>query len=295
MTNIPGIGFAGLGLLGNALIQRLAQHGVDIAVWNRTPEAYHQIRNTGIQFASSFEALCADCDWLFSCVSDDDAFEAINESMLRAPVRPAIHVSFSTCSPQVIRKVDIPLKESGVLLVNCPVLGRPDIVKAGKAGFLMSGPENAVKDVTPIIEPLGSSLKHLGSRPEQSAAIKLALNFLIATTIAGLSETIAALRAQGIEGEKFIATISNTSLASPILDLFGQQILDQRYGNVLFDMDLAAKDVRYFQQLAESTDSLFLTDAVLKHIDRTKEVSKRPLDWSGLAAHLFPATVASGD
>lgn len=288
----PKIGFAGLGALGGALVSRLAAQGIELAVWNRSPEksralASRELASKAIRVAPDLHDLVAQSDWLFSCVADDVAFDRINSKILACPQPPVFHVSFSSCSPDAVRVAAAKLGEHGVTLVNSPVMGRPDIVAAGKAGLLVSGPGHATNAVMPILDLLGMPPSYLGADAERSAIVKLAINYFVAVTIAGLSEAFAVLARQGLASELFLEVISKSPISSPILQLFGIEIINRGYDKILFDLRLARKDMGYFLASEPAVSGLFVADAVVKHMEKSLESAPEPIDWAGLAHHLF--------
>lgn len=286
-ASLKGIGFAGLGLLGRALAERVAEQGYVVTTWNRTPGGYDGLAEKEIGIAGSFDGLCTACNWIFSCVSDDAAFAAINEHIMNASAKPDIHVSFSTCSPGAVRRTAERLGREGVPLLNCPVMGRPDIVRAGKAGFLLAGPEKAASMVMPVIDRLGANVHYLGSEQAHSSAMKLAINFLIACTIGGLTESVAALSRAGVSSDRLLEVIAGSALNSPVMQLFGEQLVDRTYDSVLFQLGLARKDIGYFKQLFENGNDPLMANALLQHMDRSEKATDKPLDWAGLASHLL--------
>lgn len=283
----PTMGFAGLGALGSALAEKIEQEGNLKAVWNRSPAACLPFENRGIIAAPDLPALSANCDWLFSCVADDEALLSISRAIAAAPKKPALHVSFATCSPAAVLEARACLADARVAFVNAPVMGRPDVVRAGQAGFLLAGPVESTDKLHAFLSQIGARVHDAGTSVETAAALKLAINYLIAATIGGLSEAFVALAGLDNGPGLLLDVISNSPLSSPLIQMFGNNILDHRFRPPLFDLEMAQKDIRYFTALSGPNTGGYIAEAVASHMERTRAQATTPIDWSGLAEHLF--------
>jgi len=284
VTDTFKIGFAGLGQLGSALARKLDQsHGLS-AIWNRTPK---DIGFASTNIASSFEELCGSVDWLFSCVADDKALDAITYQLEQTPRRPKIHLSFATCSPAQVLTSDERHKALDIAFVNAPVLGRPDIVETGNAGILVSGEAGAVDQVTPCLKSICNSLQNLGTDPCLSAAVKLSINYLVACHIAGVSEALSVM--SQLEGgtSGFLKTLEQSALDSPVMRLFSHAVEGRQFTPALFDLRLAQKDLDYFRSIASPEKDFHVASGIRKHMEQSNAAFDHAIDWTGLAAHLF--------
>lgn len=284
---LPDMGFAGLGALGSALAEQIEQEGNLKAVWNRSSATCLPFENRGINAEPDLSALSANCDWLFSCVADDDALLSICRAIAAAPEKPALHISFATCSPAAVLEARACLADAGVAFLNAPVMGRPDVVRAGQAGFLLAGSKDSADHLRPFLLKIGARVHDAGSSADTAATLKLAINYLIATTIGGLSEAFHALADVDDGPGLLLEVLSNSPLSSPIIQMFGRNILDRRFRPPLFDLEMAQKDIRYFTALSGPNTGSYIAEAVASHMESTLARSTAPIDWSGLAEHLL--------
>ena len=71
-------GFIGLGHLGRAMAGRLASHGVDLILWNRSPEKAADLgRELGLPVAESPAALAEESEVIFLNLFDSAAVRAV--------------------------------------------------------------------------------------------------------------------------------------------------------------------------------------------------------------------------
>lgn len=287
-TAMPSVGMIGLGALGSAIAERLIAQGLELTVWNRSPEKGTALIQKGATASPTIEDLCQHNEWVLSCVSDDEAMQKVNAALCAAGHKPSIHLSFSSCSPKAVRQAAKQTQAQDICFINCPVLGRPDVVLAGMAGYLVAGEKTASKMVEPLLYKLGENNRYLGGRPEQSAIIKLAMNYFIALTIGGLTEAASTLEQQGIGFDVFLDIVDKSPASSRLIGLFGSLIAGQKFSPPLFDLRLAQKDINYFTDLTGNNPDLFLAAGLKQHINATNSNSDAPpLDWTGLASHLL--------
>src|SRR6266498_974286 len=71
------IGFIGLGIMGSGMTHNLLRAGVDLTVYNRTPERMQPVADAGAATAASPAGLAATTDVVFVCVSDTPDVEAV--------------------------------------------------------------------------------------------------------------------------------------------------------------------------------------------------------------------------
>src|SRR3954447_14748550 len=95
-------GFIGLGNLGIAIAENLLEFQKPLYVHNRTASKALQLKEKGAEVYSSVKELAAQCDVVFTIVSDDTALNDITkgEAGIASNLRKGgIHVSMSTILP----------------------------------------------------------------------------------------------------------------------------------------------------------------------------------------------------
>src|SRR6266853_6600013 len=102
------IGFIGLGGMGLPMARNLLQAGYTITVYNRTRARADQLKQLDPVVADSPAAAARDAEILVTMVADDAALEDVMlgpHGALAALSRGAIHVSMSTISPALARRL----------------------------------------------------------------------------------------------------------------------------------------------------------------------------------------------
>jgi len=285
----PRIGFAGLGLLGAATASRFIDLGIQVTVWNRSAEKCAALDAKSANICTDLAELSAQSDWIFSCLSDDKAMFDVLALLLKADHTPQIHVSLTTASPGAVAVAAARTRAAGAAFLCCPVMGRPDIMLGGKAGFLLSGDKTAAHAVLPVLEWLGSNAYYLGEKPEAAAVMKLVVNCFIALNIGGLTEAVAGLERLGISGESLLQVLAAGPIGSPLIKLFGEKIVARDFDKAMFSLELADKDLGYFSDMISGFGDFALATAVGAYLNRGISAGHGNRDWAGLAAHLLEA------
>ena len=106
----------------------------------------------------------------------------------------AVHISTSTVSPGISRRVAEEHARHRQDYIAAPVLGNPDFARERKLFVLAAGRPSALEKVRPLLERLGQQLFVIGEDAAMANLFKLAANVLTATTLECMGEVLALLR-----------------------------------------------------------------------------------------------------
>ena len=219
------VGFIGLGRMGQAMAARLVAAGHRVRVWNRSPEAAKAIAGAE-PVGSAAEAFAGDA--AITMLADDAALRAVivEGGLLDSGQRPAVH------------------GRAGVSYVSAPVFGRPDAAANGALNIIAAGADEAIAQVQPLFDAMGSKTWRFGTEPERANAVKLAGNFMLVSAIEAMGEAAAFAEGHGIPGAEVLEMLTGTLFASPVYKNYGAMIMEGRYEPPGFTIRLGLKDVR---------------------------------------------------
>jgi 3-hydroxyisobutyrate dehydrogenase-like beta-hydroxyacid dehydrogenase len=289
------IAFLGLGKMGSAVARLLLKGGEDVTVWNRTTSHAEALEGDGAKVALRPAEAVAGCDVVFTMMMDDPALEAVlyEGKALEAMQKGAIHVSLSTLSVEMSRKLTAEHEKRGQQFVAAPVFGRPHIAEAGKLWVAMAGANDAVKKVRPLAEKFSRGITVVAETPWSAHGLKLAGNFLITAMIASLTEAFLSAEKLGIEPEVFLETVNSALFQSPFYEMYGNIMLhppDKPGGT----MGLGEKDTRLFREAAHGAGvATPLADIFLATFHRAIEAGMKDADWA--AGYLQLQRSVNGD
>jgi 3-hydroxyisobutyrate dehydrogenase-like beta-hydroxyacid dehydrogenase len=282
----PGIrrvGVVGLGHMGHAFAVNIIEDGHQVSVYDRDLKRTAEI--AGARAATRLADL-ADCDVVVTSLPDDDALASVvfGPGGLADVLAPAaVHISTSTVSPAVSRRIAEEHARHRQDYVAAPVLGNPDFARERKLFVMAAGAHPALEKVRALLGRLGQRLFVIGEDAALANLMKLAANALTATTLECMGEVFALLRKGGVDGHLAFDVLTNSLFDSRVHKTYGGKIVEGRYSPPGMAVPLATKDLRL--ALAEAEQAAVPMPAVSLVHDRLVAMAARgwrELDWSAL-------------
>jgi 3-hydroxyisobutyrate dehydrogenase-like beta-hydroxyacid dehydrogenase len=220
-------------------------------------------------------------------LANDQALESVvfGDKSFPERLRPhGIHLSMSTVSPRLARRLADHHKQHEVDYVAAPVFGRPEAATERKLWICLSGPEAAKQRVRPILNTLGQGIFDFGEEPASANVVKLAGNFLLASAIEALAEALTLGEKNGIDRTKLAEMLAGTLFACPAYQVYGRAIAQQHYRQAGFTVALGLKDLDLVLEAAAGSATplpfaSFLHDRFLAAIAK----GRADLDWAAVS------------
>jgi 3-hydroxyisobutyrate dehydrogenase-like beta-hydroxyacid dehydrogenase len=277
----------GTGQMGDGIARTLLSRGHALTVWNRTPARSLPLADAGARVAATIPEAVSGADVVLSIVSDDLAVAAVvegREGLLASMGRQAIHISMSTISVSLARKLRAAHVSVDQAYLSAPVFGRPAAAASGQLLVVVAGAEDQIARARPVLDAIGRAVVVIGRSPEQANALKLAGNFLIGSIIEALGEAIALARRHDIAPAAFLETLNGGLFKSPVYETYGGLIVNERYSPAGFPVPLGLKDMRLVLQAADAAGvPMPLASLVHDHLLAAIGRGKADLDWSAVA------------
>ncbi len=216
MDTTKTIGWLGTGRMGFELALRLLNAGHDLKVWNRTQSKAAPLQELGATLVDT-PADLADCDVVFTIVSSSAVFEQVllgDDGLLsREGVTPSVIVDSSTISVEASDKVAAAADKLGCALLSAPVSGSPKVVKSGRLGVVVSGPQDAYEAVSDILDLFGETVTYVG---ENSVArlVKICHNLVLGVVTQVLAETTVLAEKAGIARADYLEFFNGSVMGS---------------------------------------------------------------------------------
>ena len=279
------IAFIGLGRMGMGMARNLLRAGHTVAVFNRTREKAEAVAAGGARVASSPADACRDAEAVMTMVADDHAVEEIvfgTDGIAAAMKKDCIHVSHSTISTSLARRLTAEHAQRNQGYLSVPVFGRPEHAESKNLVVVAAGPSDLVDRCRPLFDAIGRQTFVIGAEPWQANVAKVCGNFMVISMIESLGEAYATLRKAGVAPETFLEII-NSLMASPILELYGRIIAHQQFEPAGFALKLGLKDVRLVLAAAEECAApMPLASLVHDHLLSAVAQGQGEMDWSSM-------------
>ncbi len=199
------IGFVGLGPMGAPMARNLLAAGFDVALWNRTVskardvaagEARATVADDPVDVARPVVvAMLPDLPQVRDVV---DRPGGLRDGWVAAGVADPVLVVMSTVSPVDVQAWASELAADGIRLVDAPVSGGVEGAAAGSLSIMVGGAESDVAAVRPLLEAMGTTVRHLG--PVGAGSLTKTCNqIVVGGTLNALAEAVAIARAGGLD------------------------------------------------------------------------------------------------
>jgi 3-hydroxyisobutyrate dehydrogenase-like beta-hydroxyacid dehydrogenase len=246
-------GFIGLGHMGSAMAKNLLKAGHDVTIFNRTPGRSQSLLALGAHEATSVADACQS-EVVITMLSDDTAVAEValgNGGMIPNLSKRAIHISMSSISVELSKRLTQAHAQAGQRYVAAPVLGRPDMAAAAKLFIVAAGDPTAIDTCRPLFDAMGQKTLPIGKDAWTANLVKLSCNFLQGAIIEALGEAIALTSKAGIDRHAYVDLLTSTVFTAPAYKIFGELIADEKFEPALFGAPLGYKDIRLWLAAAE--------------------------------------------
>lgn len=282
------IAILGGGLMGQAIAERLLAEKQTVSVFNRNIDKIQPLQNLGAAVTDDAGQAVSHAEIILLVLSDAAAIEAVLATIPAGNLAGKLILQMGTISPQQSQTIAEKCRLSDADYLECPVLGSLPEARSGTL-ILMAGGEPADFDkAQPVLTLLGKQPQLVGP-VGQGAAMKLAMNQLIAGLTASFSLSLALLENQGIDTEQFMALLRDSALYAPTFDKKLDRMRQRDFANPNFPTKHLAKDSRLFLQVAEQLriDASSL-EGIIRLLDKAESMGLENTDYSAIYAAVSP-------
>lgn len=252
------IGFIGLGRLGLPMATNLLNAGYDLRVYNRTASKAEPLVAQGAQQVSRPADAATSGGIVATILWGDASVESIvmSDGFLERLGPGGIHLSMSTISPEMAKKLAAIHAQHGSIYVEAPIFGGAQAAAAHQLWIPFAGPQQAKERVRPLLQAMGGQgIVDFGEAVGAATMVKLVGNFLIVSAAHSISEALSVARKNGVDPKAVLDMLTEapTLLPAPIYRYHGRRIAEQ--GIPFSQNAIPQKDVDLFQKTAQEVES----------------------------------------
>ncbi len=265
MTEKPTIGWIGLGKMGVPMASHLLAAGFALTVHNRSPGPEAALRDAGADVAASPSDVAASAGIIVSMISDDAALGTDGATGIFGAAAPgALYIDMSTVSPDMSARVAARAAECGIGYLRAPVSGGVALAVAGTITVLASGARDDYERAKPVFDAMAKKSFYVGGA-EEARYIKLALNMMVGTTGAMMSEALVFAERGGAARDTILDVMGESAIASPLVG-YKLEPLRQRNFAPTFSARQMAKDFDLLLGAAPPTDTPLPLSAMVRQM-----------------------------
>lgn len=239
------VAFIGLGVMGYPMAGHVKAAGMEVCVFNRTPEKAKSWCEEFSGTSANTPAKAAEgCDIVLVCVGNDDDVRQVvmgEDGVLAGMKEGAILVDHTTASAALARELDEEARSQGKKFLDAPVSGGQAGAENGALTVMVGGDQLVYDAARPVINVYSKFNKLLGPAGNGQLA-KAANQICIAGVVEGLAEAINFAIKAGLNGEDLIETISKGAAGSWQMENRYQTMLNDEY-EFGFAVDWMRKDL----------------------------------------------------
>jgi 3-hydroxyisobutyrate dehydrogenase len=253
----------GTGIMGAGMARSLLRSGLDVIVWNRTPDRAAPLTGDGAHVAATAAEACAGADAVVTMLWDGDSVAEVMTAALPAAPKGMLWAQTSTVS-LYDAGVRLPALAGryGARYVDAPVLGTRQPAEDGKLLVLAAAPGPLRDPVAPLFDAVAARTVWVSERPGDSTRLKLVANSWVGTIVAATAQAIAFAEALGLDPRVFLDAVRGGAVDTPFVHLKGQAMIAGQFPPS-FTVDGAVKDtVLIAAAMRESGTDATLMDAV---------------------------------
>lgn len=289
------IAFLGTGLMGQPMAERLLTSGYDVVVYNRTWKKAEQLRSKGAAVAEQPEEAIRSAACVILMLADA---QAIRQVLLSEDARNALSgrtvIQMGTIAPRESQAVHQNVVAAGGEYLEAPVLGSAPEAGVGNLIVMVGASPDQFERWSGFLRCFSPTPRLIGP-VGQAAAMKLALNQLIASLTAAFTLSLGLILREQVPVDTFMTILRESALYAPTFDKKLSRLLNRNYVNPNFPTRHLLKDVDLFlneaSHLGLHTGAL---KALRELIEQTVVAGWGDADYSALFNVVNPYTGGGG-
>ena len=283
------VAFIGLGVMGFPMAGYLAKGGHDVIVYNRTQEkAKKWVDIYGGEMAALPAEAADGCDFVFSCVGNDDDLRSVtieNCGAFGAMKSGSVFIDNTTASAKIARELYEHAEANGFGFLDAPVSGGQAGAENGALSVMVGGDVDVFKKAKPLIDCYSKMVGHMGETGSGQIA-KMVNQICIAGLVQGLAEGINFAQNAGLDVEKLIGVISQGAASSWQMSNRYETMNNADYEHG-FAVDWMRKDLKICLEEAQNNGSSLPVAALVDQFyAEVQQMGGNRWDTSSLLARL---------
>jgi 3-hydroxyisobutyrate dehydrogenase-like beta-hydroxyacid dehydrogenase len=280
----PRAAYLGLGLMGAPMVRRLLAAGLDVGVWNRSPEKAEALRADGARVAATPGEAAQGAEIICLCLFDAAAVETALEGedgLLAQAASGAVVVDFSSIPVEATRRFAAAAAQRGIAWVDAPVSGGPLAAASGRLTVFCGGETDAVARLEPVFSVVAGRVTHMGGIGAGQAT-KQCNQLIVSANLLAIAEAITLGERLGVDVARLPEALRGGYADSMPLQVFGPRMV-QPPPDRLGAISTMTKDVAAISAAADKAAlSLPLLQAVRAAYARAGDQGLADEDLSGL-------------
>ena len=256
--------------MGFPMAERLLNAGHNCSVYNRSLNKAKELEIRGAKAYSQCSRAVEGAECIILMLADLKAMEEVllTDECLKV-IKGKTIIQMGTIAPDESIYLNQRFRECQAQYLEAPVLGSRKEAADGRLIVMVGSSKENFNKWKPVLSIFGEQLQYIGA-VGKAAALKLALNQLIANHLAGFSLSLGIIEKNNIDIQVFMNILKESALFAPMYEKKMPNWKNRNYDNPNFPVKHLLKDVRL---ILKESDSKGLRTDVLKSIEGLLEES----------------------
>ena len=259
-TSLPALAFAGIGLMGLPMTQRLLAAGYPLTVWNRSQDKCAPLLAQGAHCVDSPADLCAEANIVMLCLANTEVVREVvfGPGGIVEGARPGqLLVDFSSLEPAATREMAAELlARTGMHWIDAPVSGGTPGAASGSLAIMAGGRAADIERARPILAHLGQRLTRMGE-VGAGQVTKVCNQMIVACNALVIAEVVALAEKAGVDASLIAPALAGGFADSKPLQILAPQMAESQFEPVKWHVRTLLKDldtaVKLSQQIGSAT------------------------------------------
>jgi 3-hydroxyisobutyrate dehydrogenase-like beta-hydroxyacid dehydrogenase len=239
--------------MGGRMARRMIAAGHRLTIFDTSDAAAKPLVDLGAERAGSPADVASACEIVMASLPTPAVVHsvALGPNGIAEGKRVKVFVDMSTTGATYAKRIAEGLAPNGITAVDAPVSGGLAGAEKGTLAVMVSGPEELLPRLRPVLEPCGTVF-FVGRQPGQGQTMKLLNNLLSATALAISSEAVVLGVKAGLDAQQILDVINaGTGRNSATADKFPRFVLPRTF-DAGFAIGLFNKDIRLCLEEADA-------------------------------------------
>lgn len=255
MSDLPRVGFIGLGSMGVGMAKNVVANGYPLAVMGNTRrEPVERLVGLGATEVSTPAELVGCSDVIILCVTTSEVVEDLvygENGILGAITQPITLIDCGTSDPNSTLKIGRDLAAKHSHMMDIPLGRSAREAEAGTLNMMASGEQPVFDAMKPLLETMSENLFYLGELGT-GHKLKLINNFFSMSFACVIAEAVTVSRAIDLDLKLLQQVVGAGPIRSDFFDWNMAGPIEGDTSKLQFAIKNGCKDVGYFVDMANA-------------------------------------------
>ena len=258
MSNMKSVAILGVGKMGSAMAKELATAGFKVTLWNRNQAVANKLASEinlpTITVSATPKSALENVDIALCLFTNGMVTQSVlldDTQVLEGVKSNLIIVDMGTSGVESAKALASTLASKKIAFIDAPVSGSVVTIAAHQLLVMASGDEAVIQQAIPVFSVFAKKTAYLG-QAGAGQAMKLAVNLIVHTLNAAVSEGLALATASGIDAAAAYDVFDESVVAAPFVKYKRAAFLDPELP-VAMRIDTVLKDLDLILSLGQST------------------------------------------